>query len=125
MKSKEFIKEKLNELFAQFSDIKIQYEYRANTYSHLIEVTPLVFFKENKNYIALEAALEDEFESLFPNENIVFISEDSLSEIMNPDFKLGYESITFDNEGVNIDFIVEGFSENVDFQYFNNYALAA
>lgn len=125
MKSKEFIEQKINQVFSQFSDIKIQYEYRANTYSHLIEVTPLVFFKENERYITLETAIEDEFESLFPNENIVFISEGSLSEINSPDIKLGYGSITFENEVVNIDFIVDGFSEDVDCQCSNNYALAA
>lgn len=125
MKSRKFIEHKLTELFAKFNDIKIQYEYRANTYSHIIEVTPLVFFKENECYITLEAELEEEFESLFPNENILFISEDSLSEIINPDFILGYESITFDNEVFNTEFVVEGFSEDVDFQYNNNYALAS
>lgn len=123
MKSKEFIEDKLNELYAKFSDIKIRYEYRANTYSHLIEVIPLCFFEENEDYIILETQIEDEFETLFPNENIVFISEGSLSEIVNPDFKLGYDSIKFDIEVFKVDFIVEGFNENV--QYSNNYALAA
>ncbi|MEA3446911.1 MAG: hypothetical protein U9Q98_00455 [Bacteroidota bacterium] len=125
MKSKKFIKEKLEQLFAQFNDIKIQYEYRANTYSHIIEVTPLEFFKEDERYLILEAELEEEFESLFPNENIVFISEGSLSEIKSAEFELGGKSITFHNEVTNIDFIVVEFSESVDFQYSNNYALAA
>ena len=89
MKSKKFIKEKLELLFAQFNDIKIRYEYTANTYSHLIEVTPLDFFEENERYMTLEAKLEEEFESLFPRENIVFISEGSLSEIRSAEFELG------------------------------------
>ena len=125
MKSIKFIEEKLKELFVQFSDIKIQYEYRANTYSHIIKVTPLSFFEENESYMTLETELEDEFETLFPNENIVFISEESLSEIKRPHFQLGFEPITFDNEVSNIDFIIDGFSDVVDFQFSNNYALAA
>jgi len=125
MKSKKFIKEKLEQLFAQFNDIKIKYEYRANTCSHIIEVTPLEFFEKDERYVTLEAELEEEFETLFPNENIVFISEGSLSEIKSAEFELGGESITFDNEVINIDFVVDGFNENVDFQYSNNYALAA
>ncbi|OIP05777.1 MAG: hypothetical protein AUJ97_00150 [Bacteroidetes bacterium CG2_30_32_10] len=125
MKSKEFIEAKLNELYNKFSDIKIRYEYRANTFSHLIEIIPIGFFEGNEDYIILEAEIEDEFEASFPDENIVFISEGSLSEIVNPDFKLGYNSIKFDNEVFNFDFIIEGFSENVDFQYSNTYALAA
>jgi len=125
MKSIEFLETKLNELYAKFSDVKIRYEYRANTYSHLIEIIPLSFFEGNEEYISLEAKIEDEFEASFPNENIVFISEGSLSEINNPEFTLGYEVIKFDNEALNIDFIVEGFSEIVDCQYSYNYALAA
>lgn len=125
MKSIEFLETKLNELYAKFSDVKIRYEYRANTYSHLIEIIPLSFFEGNEEYISLEAKIEDEFEASFPNENIVFISEGSLSEINNPEFTLGYEVIKFDNEALNIDFIVEGFSEIVDYQYSYNYALAA
>ena len=69
MKSKKFIKEKLEQLFAQFNDIKIKYEYRANTCSHIIEVTPLEFFEKDERYVTLEAELEEEFETLFPNEN--------------------------------------------------------
>ena len=91
MKSIEFLETKLNELYAKFSDVKIRYEYRANTYSHLIEIIPLSFFEGNEEYISLEAKIEDEFEASFPNENIVFISKGSLSEINNPEFTLGYE----------------------------------
>lgn len=125
MKSIEFLETKLNELYAKFSDVKIRYEYRANTYSHLIEIIPLSFFEGNEEYISLEANIEDEFEASFPNENIVFISEGSLSEINNPDLKLGYDVIKYNNEVLNIDFIVDGFSEIVDCQHSYNYALAA
>lgn len=125
MKSIEFLETKLNELYAKFSDVKIRYEYRANTFSHLVEIMPLSFFEGNEEYINLETKIEDEFEASFPNENIVFISEGSLSEINNPDLKLGYDVFKFDNEVSNIDFIVEGFSETVDYQCSNNYALAA
>ena len=125
MKSKEFIEAKLNELYSKFNSIKIRYEYRANTYSHLVEIIPLSFFEASEEYMTIEANIEDGFESIFPSENIVFISEGSLSEINNPEFTLGYEVIKFDNEALNIDFIVEGFSEIVDCQYSYNYALAA
>ena len=125
MKSKEFIVAKLNELYSKFNNIKIRYEYRANTYSHLVEIIPLSFFEASEEYMTIEATIEDEFESIFPSENIVFISEGSLSEINNPEFTLGYEVIKFDNEALSIDFIVEGFSEIVDCQYSNSYALAA
>lgn len=125
MKSIEFLRTKLNELYSKFSNIKIRYEYRTTTYSHLIEVIPLSFFEENEEYMNIEGQIENEFETSFPNENIVFISEDSLTEISHPDFKLGYDVFKYNNEVKNLDFIVKGFSDIIDCQYSNNYALAA
>lgn len=125
MKSKEFLIGKLTEMSSRFEDVKIRYEYRKNTYSHIIEVIPLAIFKSNKDYMMAEANLEDEFETLFPKEDIVFISEDSLTEIESPDLLLGYESITFDNLISATEFVVEGFTDEVDFSGCEYYALAA
>ncbi len=126
MKSREFIKTKLNELYTKFSDIRIRYEYRANTYSHLIEIIPFNFFEENEEYITIESKIEEDFENMFPNENILFISDGSLTEIINPEFRLGYDdTIKFNNDVLNIDYIVDGFNDGLDFQYSNNYALAS
>lgn len=125
MNSKEFLIERLKELFSKFEDIKIRYEYRKNTYSHIIEVIPLAVFKSNEDYMFAEANLEDEFEHLFPQEDIVFISEGSLTEIKNPDLLLGYDLIIFNNIFFDTEFIVEGFSEEVNVAGCENYALAA
>nr|WP_321356686.1 hypothetical protein [uncultured Draconibacterium sp.] len=125
MKSKEFLIEKLTEMSSKFEDVKIRYEYRKNTYSHIIEVIPLAIFNSDKEYMMAEADLEDEFETLFPKEDIVFISEDSLTEIESPDLLLGYESITFDNLISATEFVVEGFTDEVDFSGCEYYALAA
>lgn len=141
MKPTEFLERKLNKIFVQFTDIKIRYEYRANTCSHLIEVTPLAFFKENEKYILLEDELEEEFETLYPNENIVFISEDSLTEIRTPNFELGFNNdIVFDldlmpgcvtdifahkNKMFNIEYFEDEVSEVDDCEFVNSYALAA
>jgi len=103
MKSKEYIENKLNELFTKFGDIKIRYEYRANTCSHLIEVIPFSFFDKNEDYMKLEANIEDEFESLFPDESIIFISEGSLSEIKRSDFNLGYAAEDLIEEVLNLE----------------------
>lgn len=125
MNSKEFLIERLKELFSRFEDIKIRYEYRKNTCSHIIEVIPLAVFKKDEDYMFAEAKLEDEFEQLFPQQDIVFISEGSLTEIKNPDLLLGYDSMIFDNTGFDTKFIVEGFSEEVNVAGCENYALAA
>jgi len=125
MNSKEFLVEKLKELSSKFEDIKIRYEYRKSTCSHIIEVIPLAVFKNNEDYMSAEAHLEYEFERLFPQEDIVFISEGSLTEIKAPDLVLGYNSIVFDNTSFDAEFIVEGFSEEVNVAGCENYALAA
>jgi hypothetical protein len=125
MKAKEFIENKLNYLYHKFNDIKIRYEYRVNTSSHLIEIIPLSFFEKDMEYMVVESEIEDEFETKFPNENILFISEGSLSEIINPDLLFGYNEIKFDNDRFNMDFIFEGFNSSIEFQNVNNYALAA
>ncbi|SMO77669.1 hypothetical protein SAMN06265379_107109 [Saccharicrinis carchari] len=125
MNSRQFLETKLNELHSRFNEVQIRYEYRANTNSHIIEVIPLSFFEDNEEYMNVEAGIEEEFESSFPNENILFVSEDSLTEIKSPILEWGYELIKFDNEVFNLEFVVEGFSECVEFQDSNNYALAA
>jgi len=81
MTAKDYIEEKLSLLASKFTDIKIRYEHHANTGSHLIEIMPLSFFEENGSYLEEETKIEDEFEQLFPSENIVFISEGSLTVI--------------------------------------------
>ncbi len=125
MKSKEFLIKKLKELASKFEDIKIRYEYHQSTYSHLIEVIPLSIFENDKAYMLAEEKLENDFENLFPDEDIVFISEDSLTEIKNPELLLGYEEVIFNNTVTVPEFMVEGFTEEIDFSDFTNYALAA
>ena len=125
MKSKAFIKDKLNLLFAKYNNIKIRYEHRIPTTSHLIEILPFSLYDQNEEYMAFESEFESEFESKFPDENILFISEESLSEIRNPEVQLGYNEIVFNNKGPKIEFIIEGCSSNNAIQSSYNYALAA
>ena len=57
MKSKQYLLDKLQELSLNFKDIKIRYEHRLNTSSHLIEVIPLAIFQSNEEYMLAEANL--------------------------------------------------------------------
>ncbi len=127
MKAKEYIINKLTELSTLFTDIRIRYEFRINTNSHLIEVTPLCFYESNQDYLIAESNIEDEFESLFPSENVVFISENSLTEIKEAELEFGIiDEITFNNYNINIEFEVKGYSGIVESIKSNEkYALAA
>ena len=90
MKSKEFIVEKLKELVSIFPDLKVRYEFDSNTLTHKIEINPLELFESNDDYLNAEMNLENDFEDTFPNENIIFISNDSLTQIHNPEYEFGY-----------------------------------
>lgn len=125
MNAKDFLELKLRNLLSKFEEIKVRYEYRSNTRSHLVEVVPLNFFEENKEFFIEETKIEDEFEKLFPSENVIFISDNSLTEIKEVQFKLGYNNISFVNNCLSIDFIVKGYIESANYQTINNYALAA
>lgn len=125
MTAKDYIEEKLSLLASKFTDIKIRYEHRANTKSHLIEILPLCLFEGNGSYLEEEAKIEYEFEQLFPSENIIFISEGSLTVIRKVDLELGYDKISFDNNALIIDFEVIGYSEYPEIIGITNYALAA
>lgn len=82
-----FLEQKLKELFLQFPKSNIRYEFRSNRNLHLVEITPLSFYLNEKYKIA-ETKIEDEFEFLYPNESILFISENSLNKISSPNFEL-------------------------------------
>lgn len=120
-----FIEEKLKMLFDSFPKANIRYEHRENTNTHLVEVTPL-FFYNNDNYRIIETEIEDEFEMLFPSETIIFISENSLNKICEPNIEhLG------ERKGkvclIQTDLVNSYSFTNFSLQYAgeNNYALAA
>lgn len=130
MKSVDFLSNSLEILHDKFSNCNIRYEFVSNTNVHLVEVTPVDFYNDD-SYINEELLLEEEFENLYPNEEIVFISEGSLNKIENPLLEL-YST----KEGtISADFSVMDnfidFSEYVAEDYKNeniienNYALAA
>jgi hypothetical protein len=123
MNSTDLIKDELQLLFSLIEGIEIRYEFKKSISTHFIEVKPLDLFNSNDLYIEKEIELEDKFSKLFPNEDLVFISQDSLSKIDNPDlilpYKISYrqelESFTFDLTKC---LEMEVYGEN-------NYALAA
>jgi len=126
MNPSEFLKNKLQEIFSKFEGIQIRYENRESTNSHIVEVIPFSFFDKNKDYMIEEEILEAEFELLYPNENIVFVSEDSLTKINHPNIKFGYEKITItcDSKDIEIE-LSDDYSTLIYAGFEYNYALAA
>ena len=89
--SSEFVKSKLFDLYHKAKGVKIRYEHKKNIYTHIIEVLPIELYRDEE-YMTLEIDLIDEFNKLFPKEEILFISENSLNKITQPLLKIGYES---------------------------------
>src|SRR5208283_2453773 len=86
MKSKDFIIKRLNELRNIFPELSFKYKFNPNTSTHVIDVQPLDCYKENADYIKYEADFGFEFDNIFYPETVLFVSEDSLTQINNPEF---------------------------------------
>jgi len=90
-KSQDFIIEKLDNLFDSIEGIKIRYEYREYMAAHFIEILPLDTFDNNQEYLLREMEIQEEFELTYgDSEEILFVSSESLNEIKNVQYSLGY-----------------------------------
>lgn len=81
MKPSEFIKNKIEYLKFKFKDIEIKYQYKITTNTHIIKILPLSLYENNIEYIMEEEDIENEFTELYPFEELLFISDDSLIQI--------------------------------------------
>ena len=77
MKSKDYIRSKLNSFIKSFSQTKVCYQFDENLMTHYIKVVSNSIHHNDKRYIDWELKLYDEFVEIFPGENICFISDDS------------------------------------------------
>lgn len=81
MKPSEFINKKIEYLKFKFKDIEIKYLYKTTTGIHIIKISPLSLYENNIEYIMEEEDIENEFTELYPFEELLFISDDSLIQI--------------------------------------------
>ncbi len=123
MTSIEFIKEKLTQIWNSFPEVQFRYEFKIHTNTHVIEVIPFSFFEGNEEYMRAESDFEYEFEQIFPEEEILFISEGSLTEILNAEFQIGAINLNFINETFDFISTFEGIEKAIDNSF--NFALAA
>lgn len=88
MTAKNFVEEKLRFLTSIFDGIQIKYKYTPREKTHLVEVIPADFMVGNEDYFKEEAMILEEFDQLFPDESLDFISNDSDIRIENADLEL-------------------------------------
>lgn len=93
--SKEFLKSRLKKIFLELDNIEVAYEFRLASNTHIVEVKPNSVYTDCKKYINKEIELEEAFNERFPNEELLFITENSLTQIKSPEFvfklKLKYD----------------------------------
>ncbi|MFC4723033.1 hypothetical protein ACFO5O_11925 [Geojedonia litorea] len=84
MESITFLKNNLVSLHNVCPYLDIAYEYRDYINTHIIKVKPIECYNSDNLYIDQQISLENEFEDLFPNQEVLFITENELIEIKNP-----------------------------------------
>lgn len=113
IKSQEFLLTRLSELYNELPYLEIQYEYRSNINTHIIFVLPNHCFEKDADYVRMQITLEDNFEELFPNEEIVFISDNDLFSVERPILSLGVSNIDVQYESLH----VYSEMENLELEY--------
>jgi len=88
MNSKDYIKSRINKIINLFPTTRVRYEFIDHLKTHLLMVQPLDVFELNNEYKDLEADISIEFDNLFSPESILFVSEDSLNSVNNPELDI-------------------------------------
>lgn len=134
MTSKEFIIDRLKLLVIEIPNIRCAYKYDEQCVSHNIEILPRSRYDQCEQLKEKQFEILEAFYKTYPEEMVVFFTEDDLIEIDNhPDFIVQGTSYQKDEESSWIDFVssgednfdvgIKGVTGKVD--YSNNYALAA
>jgi len=124
MDPKIYIKNKLNEISVIFPELRFRYQFDKRSLTHIIEVKPLESYQSNEVYIQCEADFMFDFENEFFPETILFVSEDSLTQITEPEFVIQKEIFVNSPLKTNYSFIIE-MEELLSVEQEENYALAA
>jgi hypothetical protein len=126
MNPKEFIKTRLNELRNFFPELSFKYKFNKITSTHIVDVRPVEYYESNEDYIRYEANFCYEFDNKFFPESIMFISEDSLTKIKDPDFVFNANQFSEDLQPPPITFQVNDIITKTEYiSGETTYALAA
>lgn len=93
MEAKEFIATELGLFIKQFTKTRVRYEYDQSASVHFVEVVPNEIYHFDDEYIKWEDDVYERFVSMFPNQNICFVSDDDLTGVDYPELIL--EGIDF------------------------------
>ncbi|QRR02412.1 hypothetical protein [Dyadobacter sandarakinus] len=86
--SQSLVIELIDELYAADNSMSFQYAFDALSNQHIIDVAPSRVFKEAE-YMLAEVKATKKFISNFPDEGILFVSNDPYIKVENPVYKVG------------------------------------
>ena len=89
----DYIENQISKLIAQEGVQSVRYGLTKWSDAHLIEITPAGIF-DSQTFSKIEFSIIDEFESLFPNEEIIFISNNDIISITDLIYSITPESIS-------------------------------
>ncbi|KAA5532631.1 hypothetical protein F0919_17775 [Taibaiella lutea] len=113
---KSFLLEELTKLQKQFCNIKIKYAFNIAIEVHIVEITPDTEYHSNDRLDESWLNIAMDFMKRFPNEEISFITDDSILKIKSPEFVLQPEySMIFDS--ASFDLIFDNFSPMIESSY--------
>lgn len=91
MSASNFLKEKIQQMAFIFPFGKYSYEYDKFSGMHIIQVEPLSLYNFNEKYKDFETSLSINFDDTYYPESVLFLSDESLNKVTNPDFEVtGY-----------------------------------
>jgi hypothetical protein len=71
----------VNKVTSEISDIEIVYGINRELDYHVVLVSPSFMYNNNEEYMRLESVFNDEFYSMFPNEDIIITDDNSIISI--------------------------------------------
>lgn len=83
---KQYVADELQVLVNDFPNIQVSCQYDARGETYCVKVLPEIFYTKDIAFTYRTAYLLDDLLSLYPNESIVFFSEDSTIKIDKADY---------------------------------------
>ena len=88
-----FLRNELEKISKEFSQIHIKYAYNNLIYTHVVELLPLSEYQNNDELDNTWIPLSFYFREKYPKEEITFVSSDSTLSIQHPEFELNIPSL--------------------------------
>ncbi|WP_448529801.1 hypothetical protein [Raineya sp.] len=93
---KEYLYNVFSKLVEEIPYLQVKYERDKLSSTHFIEVLPYNFYEKDPQYIEAELKIFDDFNRIYPDQDIAFVSEKSLYRVKKPSWVC--EGVLFDVE---------------------------